>query len=531
MDLAPLIGRRVKVDVVREHWGEILRLATQPVRQPLAPARFRVGQVGKHQDLGGGLVQAAIRSHEAAVGAGGPGDSTPEILMLPSHQSDRSRDAAIAQGLGELEAVHPWQRVIQQNELRGSLFDHGQCPLTAGDLHHLAAEVASHLHRDLANGVVIVHHQDELVPHAGEGKARQFLRWFHLGAYAAIACGTVSRHHRTIYTKMHAKPISVAGQLRYVTSFMFPLTLRHRRDNAVDRRHDRGTRPRYSRRNGEAHVTEHDWHALNRANWDERVPIHLGAGGYDLASLRAGAGRLDAIVEAELGAVAGLRIIHLQCHFGSDTLSLAQRGAAVVVGVDFSPAAIEVARALAAELRLSSTRFVLSDIYEARAVVGEPPGSFDLAFATWGTIGWLPDVYAWARVVAHFLRPGGALYFADGHPAALIFDDLAGAPDTEGRPTWFTPYFESTPLVVEDASDYADESASLTNSRTVQWMHPLSEILDALRAAGLRLEWLHEHPRVTWRMFRSLVRDADGLWAWPSRPWLPLGLSLRAMRE
>ncbi len=278
-------------------------------------------------------------------------------------------------------------------------------------------------------------------------------------------------------------------------------------------------------------MIEHDWRALNRANWDERVPIHLGAGGYDLRSLRAGAGRLDAIVEAELGAVAGLRVIHLQCHIGSDTLSLAQRGATDIVGVDFSPAAIAAARALAGELRLSNAHFVLSDIYEAPATIGEPPGGFDLAFATWGTIGWLRDVHAWARVAAHFLRPGGALYFADGHPAAFVFDDLAGPPDPQGRPAWFTPYFGPTPLVVDDCTDYADRAARLVNSRTVQWMHPVAEILDALRAAGLRLHWLHEHPRVTWRMFGSLVRDADGLWTWPGQPWLPLGVSLRAVRD
>ena len=272
-----------------------------------------------------------------------------------------------------------------------------------------------------------------------------------------------------------------------------------------------------------------DWRALNRANWDERVPVHLGPGGYDLDALRAGAGRLDAIAEAELGPVTGLRVVHLQCHIGDDTLTLAQRGAAEVVGVDFSPAAIEAARALAAELTLPNTRFVLSDLYDAPAAVGGQPSAFDLAFATWGTICWLPDVHAWARVAAHLLRPGGALYFADSHPAALVFDDLAA--DARGRPGWFAPYFDRAPLVVDDPSDYSDPSARIANSRTVEWVHPLSDILGALRAAGLRLEWLHEHARLPWRMFRGLVRDADGLWTWPDRPWLPLSLSLRAVRD
>jgi 2-polyprenyl-3-methyl-5-hydroxy-6-metoxy-1,4-benzoquinol methylase len=110
-----------------------------------------------------------------------------------------------------------------------------------------------------------------------------------------------------------------------------------------------------------------DWRALNRANWDERVAVHLGPAGYDLGPLRAGRGRLDAIVEAELGHVAGLRVLHLQCHFGKDSLVLASRGAEVT-GLDFSTPAIETARALAVELNLPA-RFVLADVYDAPAAI------------------------------------------------------------------------------------------------------------------------------------------------------------------
>lgn len=141
---------------------------------------------------------------------------------------------------------------------------------------------------------------------------------------------------------------------------------------------------------------------------------------------------------------------------------------------------------------------MLSEVYDALAAVAESPGTFDLAFVTWGIIGWLPDVQAWAGVVAHFLRPGGALYFADGHPTALVFDDLAGPGDAQGCPAWLVPYFDTGALVLDDLSDYSDPDAGLANSRTVQWMHPLSRILEVLRGAGLRLDWLHEHPAVTW---------------------------------
>jgi len=267
-----------------------------------------------------------------------------------------------------------------------------------------------------------------------------------------------------------------------------------------------------------------DWQVLNRANWDERVPVHLGS--YGLAPLRAGHGRLNAIEEAELGPVAGLRVLHLQCHFGADTLSLAQRGA-VVTGIDFSAPAIDAARALAAELGLAA-RFVLSDVYNAPRALPEP-GGFDLVYTTWGTTGWLPDIRRWAEVVAYFLRPGGALYFADAHPTAYVFDNVGM--DAGGRPGWFVPYFARAPLVLDDPTDYADPEARLVNQRQVNWLHPLGDTLAALQGAGLRLEWLREHPRVAWQMFRCLVQDADGMWTWPDKPWLPLAMSLRAVRE
>jgi SAM-dependent methyltransferase len=270
-----------------------------------------------------------------------------------------------------------------------------------------------------------------------------------------------------------------------------------------------------------------DWRAANRANWDERVAIHLGAPSYDLAPLRAGRGSLHPIEEAELGPVAGRRILHLQCHFGRDTLVLAQRGA-TVVGLDFSAAAVAAARRLAEELGLAGrARFVEADLYDAPAAIAEPQG-FDIVYVTWGALGWLPDIARWAAIAAGFVRPGGFLYLAEGHPAALVFDDLTPLPDgTAGR---FVPYFHREPLVIDDPRDYADDSARLANSRTVAWQHTLADIVNGLLEAGLRLAWLHEHDRVPWRMFAELVPAEGGLYRWPDRPWLPLAFSLRAER-
>jgi SAM-dependent methyltransferase len=270
-------------------------------------------------------------------------------------------------------------------------------------------------------------------------------------------------------------------------------------------------------------MDERVWKSANRANWDERVAVHLAV--CDLTALRRGGARLHAIEEAELGPVGGLRVLHLQCHFGYDSLVLAQRGAEVV-GLDFSPPAIATARALAAELGLAArARFVESDLYDAPKAIAEAH-AFDLVYVTWGAINWLPDIRGWARIAAGFLRPGGSLYLAEGHPAALVFDDRTALAD--GRPGYDTPYFGRAPIVSDDPSDYADPQARLRNSRTYQWLHPLGDILAALAAAGLGLVWLREHERVPWRMFRQLVADVDGLYRWPEAAWLPLAFSLRA---
>lgn len=270
-----------------------------------------------------------------------------------------------------------------------------------------------------------------------------------------------------------------------------------------------------------------EWRRLNRANWDERVAVHLGAGSDyndNLDRLRAGRGRLHSIEEAELGPVDGLRLLHLQCHFGADTLVLAQQGADVV-GLDFSAPAIAAARELATGLGLSArARFVQSDIYDAPAAIPEP-ASFDRVFATWGTTIWLPDVANWAKVVVHFLKPGGIFYFADVHPAALVLDDATSGPD--GRPGWFAPYLGRETQSITEASDYADQGAVLQNATTHQWVHPLGDVVSALIAAGLRLDWLHEHDAVPWRMFREQV-EQDGWFRWPDQPWLPLSYSLQA---
>jgi SAM-dependent methyltransferase len=270
-------------------------------------------------------------------------------------------------------------------------------------------------------------------------------------------------------------------------------------------------------------MTEPEWLRLNRANWDERVAIHTGPGSdYDWSALKSGTYVLHGIEEAELGPVEGLRLLHLQCHFGVDTLALAQRGADVT-GLDFSAPAIETARALAAEFGIKAA-FVQSDVYAAREAV---QGQFDRIYTTWGTIPWLPDIQKWARVIASLLTPGGFLYFADMHPAALVFDDDTGH---EGKPGWCWPYFHQGVFETDDARDYADPNARLTNSRTHQFAHPLGSVVQALIDAGLRIDMLHEHDGVAWKAFSGLVEGKGRLWRFPDKPWLPLSYSIKATK-
>lgn len=267
-----------------------------------------------------------------------------------------------------------------------------------------------------------------------------------------------------------------------------------------------------------------DHRAANRANWDESVPIHLRSAFYDVAALRAGTARLYPIEQAELGPVHDRDVLHLQCHFGYDTLVLARQGARVT-GLDFSPPAIAAARALAGELGLADrARFLESDLYDARAALADP-ARFDLVFVTWGALMWLHDIAGWAAIVAWSLRPGGRLYLADGHPTAF---GLACAldPALHGQASYFT----AGPVETDDPADYADETARLANTRTIVFQHTLAAILTALADAGLTLEFLHEHDAVPWRLFDALQPHPDRLFRWPAQPWLPLAFSLSARK-
>ncbi|WP_022890589.1 class I SAM-dependent methyltransferase [Agromyces italicus] len=277
-------------------------------------------------------------------------------------------------------------------------------------------------------------------------------------------------------------------------------------------------------------LREGDWLDDNRAGWDERVGVHLASTFYDQAPLRAGGSVLDPIARAGIDrlfpdGLEGVRVLHLQCHFGSDSLSLVSGGASVV-GIDFSPAAVAEARRMAIEIGVADrARFIEANVYDARHMLPEPE-SFDLVFVTWGTINWLPDVAEWARIVAWYLKPGGRLYFAEGHPTAMVFD---GDDGPDGLPSIRYAYQSEQPEILDDPSDYADPEARLANARTWEWSHPIDEVLSALRDAGLALEAFTEHYSVPWRVFPATVELGEGMYGWPAERWLPLSYELVAL--
>jgi SAM-dependent methyltransferase len=263
---------------------------------------------------------------------------------------------------------------------------------------------------------------------------------------------------------------------------------------------------------------------LNRLNWDERATIHARdtTGGYMLDRFRAGEDALHSIEAAELGDIAGKSVLHLQCHIGRDTLCLVRRGA-IATGLDFSSAALDVARRLTAETGLSAT-FVQGAVDRAPELT---PGPFDLVFTTWGTIAWLPDVYVWAKVIASVLRPGGELYFADAHPGFLVFEE------SEGRLA-LTYDFQTPadrPLEFTEATTYTGDPQIMVHQATRNWIHSLSSILDALISAGMNLTMFHEHEILPWQGLPSLVPAAERFWKLPEGwPRIPLSFSLHARK-
>jgi SAM-dependent methyltransferase len=225
---------------------------------------------------------------------------------------------------------------------------------------------------------------------------------------------------------------------------------------------------------------------------------------YDVAGFRAGRDALRPFEPELLGDVAGLRLVHLQCHFGLDSMSWARRGASVV-GLDFSQPAVDAANDLATDLALDAA-FVCADVYDAGEALGGE--RFDVVYTGFGALNWLPDLPRWASVVASLLRPGGRLLLAEFHPFSWVFAD-------EDRSLGYD-YFASEALEWEvDGGSYADAGAATANNRTIEHQHTLADVFGAVLGAGLRVDAFQEHGYTLFPRWPDLVRHDDGTFHLP----------------
>lgn len=270
-----------------------------------------------------------------------------------------------------------------------------------------------------------------------------------------------------------------------------------------------------------------DYRSINLANWNSRVPYH--EQGYRLDRYRDDPSLLSAVVRfdlARLGDVSGLDVVHLQCHLGTDTVSLARLGARTT-GLDFSEPALEVARRLAADCG-HEIDFVCSDVYGAVEGLGRE--RFDLVYTGIGALCWLPDVHRWAQVVADLLRPGGRLFLREGHPMVWTLCD----PRPDGLLVVEYPYFEvDGGTSFHEEETYTDQSGPLASPEIVHFNHGLGEIFNALWDAGLRITGFDEHASLPWNVAgNAMVEGDDGEFRLREQPErLACSYTLRAVKD
>lgn len=239
-----------------------------------------------------------------------------------------------------------------------------------------------------------------------------------------------------------------------------------------------------------------DYIAINKQTWNKKADIHLDSEFYDVHGFLAGKSSLQSIELKLLGDLNHKKVLHLQCHFGQDTLSLARLGAQVT-GVDFSDKAIEHAQTLAKKLNIDAT-FICCDLYDTPAQLDE---KFDVVFTSYGTIGWLPDLTKWAEVVAHFLKPDGLFVMADFHPVVWMYDN-------DFKHVFYS-YFNVEPIYETENGTYAEREAPI-ETQTISWNHSISELLNALIKSGIEINTFNEYNYSPYNCFNETEEFEQG---------------------
>ncbi|MDQ6731792.1 MAG: class I SAM-dependent methyltransferase [Actinomycetota bacterium] len=255
--------------------------------------------------------------------------------------------------------------------------------------------------------------------------------------------------------------------------------------------------------------------AVNRANWDERAPAHAASADYAVDRFIEDPAYLSEVVRFDLprlGKIDGLAGVHLQCHIGTDTVSLARLGARMT-GLDLSPLSLREAKRLT-ERAHAPVRFVEADVYSALDVL--KPGSFDLVYTGIGALCWLPDIARWAQTVAGLLRPGGRLFVREMHPMLSTIDET----HTDLIVVEY-PYFErADPMIFDDGGTYVETDTEFAATLTHEWSHGLGETISALLNSGMQLTDLAEHDSVPWQALPGhMTQDEHGEWRLTDRPW------------
>ncbi|MBK7561655.1 MAG: class I SAM-dependent methyltransferase [Chitinophagaceae bacterium] len=268
----------------------------------------------------------------------------------------------------------------------------------------------------------------------------------------------------------------------------------------------------------------------NKHLWNQRTAVHKDSAFYNLKGFKAGENVLTPIELNELGDVAGKKMLHLQCHFGMDSLNWARLGADVT-GVDLSDEAIKEAKQLNDELKLKA-RFICANVYDLHPEFTEskaPPAegfeeaAFDIVFTSYGTIGWLPDLDKWAAIIAYYLKPGGIFYMADFHPVVWMFDDAF---------THIQYYYENRELIVtENYGTYTDRNADI-KGKEYSWNHSTSELLNALIKQGLQIQQFNEFMYSPYSNFTNSVETSKGQWQIKGMEGkIPMVYSIRAIKQ
>ena len=259
----------------------------------------------------------------------------------------------------------------------------------------------------------------------------------------------------------------------------------------------------------------------NLEMWNDWAPMHAQSDFYDVEGFKKGRCTLYPIAVEEIGAVTGKSLLHLMCHFGMDTLSWARRGAKVT-GVDFSDKAIEIARSLSKEMGIEAD-FICCDIYD---LTEKLDGKFDIVYTSAGVLCWLPDLKRWAKIISHYLKPGGFFYILEGHPFMNML--LSDSPDITSPEITRSYFYTAEPEIYEISTSYAGAKTESPHTGH-EWTHTMGDIINAIISAGLQIEFLHEFPKIFFKAVPYMEQDEEGYWRIPGDK-IPLVFTLKATR-